>query len=786
MAYGGLLERKNSEPLVDLLGRFTVTLFAFLLLKKIKKANKVENKLAEYKLCIAVHGEQKNANAIGELLGNSEIYLQPPQAFQPSVPYFNPQYLYRPGTEDMIQDSYNQSTECSSSAILADDDPLKYKVLQVFDSAEGPQHFAEIRASSRLRTSLKPHQVKALSMMMEKESGRLDGNEFGTMWAPFTHIDGKIRYRNTAIDFVQSEKPHLCLGGLLADEMGLGKTLSMLALITLQLDRMKNPNAKHADSSPIQTTLIITPMSVLQIWEEQIKRHTHPGTLSYCVYHGSSRQNSWPKLNEFDIVLTTYDTLVSESEARKRRNREAKALNGLKWHRIVLDEAHMIRNPSSKRHRVLKELKARHRWCLTGSPMFNRVEDFGALLSFLRITPFNDLRFFNSEVTNNLRSNPEKALDTLRKLVRSTSLRRTKASVFGDLEMQPRETRIEEVFLNDEERERYEILKKSYSRILETQPFSKKAKTSTQSIFQTISRLRRFCDHGSELLPRAALAIFEGFVDEDAVANELFKSSDICAICTKSLKIRGKDEEVDPQLDCGHPVCSRCEKKDDSLLTDGGSCRLCLDSRALTPIPSTTPGRLSTNPQSIDSMDFDMAYKPSSKVVALLKNLQAERADPTWPPLKSVVFSCWTKMLDQIEKALKLNGIQFKRIDGSKSDRARRTALEKFRTHEGYCVLLASIGSAGVGLDLTATSRVYMIEPQWSPMAEEQALDRVHRMGQTRNVVATRYVVRNSIEEYVIAVQEMKSSVIKRSLENNEHMEYLSVRERFMKYLEES
>ncbi|GME30103.1 SNF2 family N-terminal domain-containing protein [Neofusicoccum parvum] len=168
-------------------------------------------------------------------------------------------------------------------------------------------------------------------------------------------------------------------------------------------------------------------------------------------------------------------------------------------------------------------------------------------------------------------------------------------------------------------------------------------------------------------------------------------------------------------------------------------------------------------------------------VKALLNNLQAERNEATHPPIKSVIFSCWTKMLDQIGKALQTHDLRFERIDGSKSDSQRRSALKRFRTLDDCCILLASIGSAGVGLDLTVASRVHLMEPQWSPMAEEQALDRVHRMGQTRDVVATRYVVKDSIEEYVISVQELKSRVIKQSFEGGAPTETLTARERLMK-----
>ena len=104
-------------------------------------------------------------------------------------------------------------------------------------------------------------------------------------------------------------------------------------------------------------------------------------------------------------------------------------------------------------------------------------------------------------------------------------------------------------------------------------------------------------------------------------------------------------------------------------------------------------------------------------------------------------------MLSLIELALYSEGLSFVRIDGQKTDSQRRAAILRFRTDPNCTILLASIGSAGVGLDLTAASHVHLMEPQWNPMAEEQALDRVHRMGQTKQVVAIRYVVEESIEE---------------------------------------
>ena len=125
-------------------------------------------------------------------------------------------------------------------------------------------------------------------------------------------------------------------------------------------------------------------------------------------------------------------------------------------------------------------------------------------------------------------------------------------------------------------------------------------------------------------------------------------------------------------------------------------------------------------------------------------------------------------MLDLIQLALQNHGFRFQRIDGSTSLENRKKAFNKFNDDPTYTIMLASIGSAGEGwvdrlpihsvllkltshncgrVDLTVANHVHLIEPQWNPMVEAQAIDRVHRIGQEREVVITRYIMRNSVEK---------------------------------------
>lgn len=124
-------------------------------------------------------------------------------------------------------------------------------------------------------------------------------------------------------------------------------------------------------------------------------------------------------------------------------------------------------------------------------------------------------------------------------------------------------------------------------------------------------------------------------------------------------------------------------------------------------------------------------------------------------------------MLDLIQQALESHGFNFCRIDGSTSLEERRNAIFLFNSDRKCTIMLASIGSAGEGwvesafthlypskliifpyfrVDLTAANHVHLIEPHWNPMVELQAVDRVHRIGQMREVVVRRYLVRSSIE----------------------------------------
>ncbi|OCK73707.1 hypothetical protein K432DRAFT_264074, partial [Lepidopterella palustris CBS 459.81] len=132
---------------------------------------------------------------------------------------------------------------------------------------------------------------------------------------------------------------------------------------------------------------------------------------------------------------------------------------------------------------------------------------------------------------------------------------------------------------------------------------------------------------------------------------------------------------------------------------------------------------------------------------------------------KVIVFSQFTSMLDLVEPFLRRNGYVFTRYDGSMRNDLREASLNKLRTDKRTRVLLCSLKCGSLGLNLTAASRVVILEPFWNPFVEEQAIDRVHRLNQTVNVVVYKISIHSSVEERILELQEAKRKLANAAIE---------------------
>ncbi|KAK7059140.1 hypothetical protein VNI00_001766 [Paramarasmius palmivorus] len=163
-----------------------------------------------------------------------------------------------------------------------------------------------------------------------------------------------------------------------------------------------------------------------------------------------------------------------------------------------------------------------------------------------------------------------------------------------------------------------------------------------------------------------------------------------------------------------------------------------------------------------DLMQFSKAnpystnYDPASVEIQMVDDKGNEIDDGI---IKTVVFSQWTSMLDKVEDALEVAGIRYDRLDGTMKRDDRTRAMDALK-HDPACeVLLVSLRAGGVGLNLTAAQRVYLMDPYWNPAVENQAVDRIHRLGQTRPVTTVKLIIQNTIEDRLLQVQKMKTEL---------------------------
>ncbi len=158
----------------------------------------------------------------------------------------------------------------------------------------------------------------------------------------------------------------------------------------------------------------------------------------------------------------------------------------------------------------------------------------------------------------------------------------------------------------------------------------------------------------------------------------------------------------------------------------------------------------------IHSIDLS-TFQSSTKIEALIQELESMMVHD--PCSKAIVFSQFVSFLDLIEYRIKIGGIDCQKLSGHMSVDARDTALNDFRSNSDVKVLLISLKAGGVALNLTCASRVFLMDPWWNPAAENQAIDRIHRIGQYKPIHAVRFIIGNSIEERIIKLQEKKKLV---------------------------
>ncbi|CEJ82945.1 hypothetical protein VHEMI02983 [[Torrubiella] hemipterigena] len=571
------------------------------------------------------------------------------------------------------------------------------------------------------------------------------------------------RFFNTISQEYQPDAPPPFYGGIIADPMGLGKTLTMIALVASDLDSNPLPSESEyptVDMPDTSATLIIVPPPLIPSWEEQLLEHVVPGELSFHRHHGKTRLNDISEIRQFNIVLTTYHTVSAEWKAANG-GLEKSPLFSVRWRRIILDEAHFIRNGSSRMARAVCALDSIARWAVTGTPIQNRLGDLASLLKFIQAHPFNDPKRFETDVSRLWKSGSDgEAVNRLKRLSAHILLRRAKATI----NLPPRRDLVQAVEFTAEERATYKQLKDhtilNIDEALGNDSISSK-RHSYVNILQQIESMRLFSNLGFHYLSRHEKPSYQFSENEwSKVAQRTFNSQrEMSSLsCKKCLSTVGLSDILLGESTAGGDgaiftsclkfFCKECLEKSISK----GSSLTCGHT------PSCQAAPVSTSSAALEEIDSfvpptiqNLSNNLSSKVTALIDDIKSLPKD-----VKCIVFSTWRLTLDLITSGLNAASIQSIRFDGKVAQKDRHTVLKKFRSDPSIQVMLLTLSCGAVGLNLTVASRAYLVEPHWNPTLEEQALARIHRLGQTKEVTTVRFYVKNSFEEEVMQMQESK------------------------------
>ncbi|KAJ6110073.1 hypothetical protein N7486_002308 [Penicillium sp. IBT 16267x] len=593
-----------------------------------------------------------------------------------------------------------------------------------------------------LSTELLPYQKQGLAWMIARESPTLPSpgsDAVVQLWKR----NGR-NFTNIATNYSSTTAPTLSSGGILADDMGLGKTIQVISLI------LANPVPKTSDSS--KATLILAPVGVMSNWRNQIQEHCRTETMPrVLIYHGSGKKEA-ANLSQYDVVISSYGALVTEYKLAPK-SRSAKGIFSLQWRRIVLDEGHTIRNPKSQGSLAACALRADSRWTLTGTPIINTLKDLYSQVRFLKLSGgLEDMGVFNSVLIRPLTTGVPEARLLLEALMGTICLRRRKDMEFINIRLPKLTSRVLRIKFQPHELEKYSAFQSEAKGAL----LEFKDKQGTYShLLEVILRLRQVCNHWalcknriSKLLETLEQQKVVDLTPENMKALQdmlqlQIESQEVCAICLDNF-----DQPVITA--CAHSYCKGCIEE---VIERQHKCPLC---RADIKDNKTLVGPAEDFGEDSDTVDADPS-NPSSKIEALIKVLTAPGQAPG---TKTVVFSQWTSFLDLVEPHLIQRGINFARVDGKMNAIRRDNSINAFSAEPTCTVLLASLSVCSVGLNLVAANQAILADSWWAPAIEDQALDRVYRLGQKRETTVWRLIMEDSIEERVLDVQGRKRELM--------------------------
>ncbi|GMM56279.1 putative ATPase [Maudiozyma humilis] len=497
------------------------------------------------------------------------------------------------------------------------------------------------------------------------------------------------------------------LNGILADEMGLGKTLQSIALLAFiyEMDT-KGP------------FLIAAPLSTVDNWMAEFEKFA-PSLPVLKYYHRAGFAEREKLLKRFfkktkgtGIVVTSYEIIM----------RDADYIMSLQWKFLIVDEGHRLKNINSKLIQELKRINTNNRLLLTGTPLQNNLAELWSLLNFILPDIFSDFEMFNkwfdfkdmdlqsnSQSLNKLINDElEKNLITnLHTILKPFLLRRLKKNVLVGL-LPPKREYIVNCSMTP-------IQKKMYTKALDG-----KLKLT---IFKEL--VKEFFSLNQEYIGRVSNKTIREFIDFKLNSNN--------------------DDQIDgdypndtiKDMDRLYKEHMHSELVNQRLQNMMMQLRQIVDSSYLFFFPYLHP----------EDLTLDDLLKTSGKL-QLLQKLVIPLIQKGH---KILIFSQLVKMLDLLEDWCDLNNLKSLRIDGSVDNETRKEGIKAFNSDgDDHSVYLLSTRAAGLGINLTAADTVVMFDSDWNPQVDLQAMDRCHRIGQTKPVIIYRLCCDNTIEHVIL------------------------------------
>lgn len=531
-------------------------------------------------------------------------------------------------------------------------------------------------------------------------------------------------------------------GGMLFNQPGLGKSLDVLATVC-------------KDTTPLKT-LIICPSGIIDNWIDEIKKHTNISKLKIVKYYGTKRHN-YINNDKHLIYITSYSIVAREFNKGKFDN-ESILDKKVNFDRIVLDEAHYIRNTKSNVYKSIiylsDTLVGIKKWIVTATPIFNDPMDTYAYFKFLNLEGIDSRADWTRVISKNING-----LHILNGWIKKYSLSYKKSDVLKELKNKNHENL--QLEFNELEKSFYDALREySVSRLnslvdrikrLNKDVFSN---NSMKQILHTnvmvyILRLKQACN--SPLLVLQCMKRLKGItnmtkaVEKLQYYNQSKEREEECPICYDSTA----DHIADP---CGHKCCEECwNKLFNTNIVHCPVCRTYVDkienvnkNPTTLPVPST----------------FEMnEIKETSKIkytIDLIKDVIKKDE-------KIVVVSQWVSMLNIMRNVVddELPGVKYVSLQGDVSMKNRSKLIYEFQNNNSIKICFVSLMSSAEGINLTAANHLVLTDSWWNESKIIQVTDRIHRIGQMKQVNIYNLQIKDTIEEQIQKLITKKSKMSK-------------------------